>query len=125
MVIMSNRRIAYQAIQIPQSGTFVLVPEEEMIRASDALEIITFLTLPKLEELTSGFLLKHHREAAGLTQEQLEQKSGVGQKHISNIEKGLITPRLPTLEKMFPYLDKKFERAILYLWNRQIQVESA
>ncbi len=38
---------------------------------------------------TFAFLLKHHRNAAGLTQEELAGRAGVGLRTISNLERGI------------------------------------
>ena len=115
---MTKSKEIYSAIMVPSPGTFRLVPEAEFARISDAISRTQFLILPDLGELTIAFLLKHHREARSLTQENLERLSGVGQKHISNIEKGLTTPRWSTLEKLIPHLDQKFEEGVRHIWQR-------
>jgi DNA-binding XRE family transcriptional regulator len=114
---MYKKQVLLPALTLPGPGTFRIVLDDDYNRMADALHNVEFLILPSPIEMTYGFLLKHHREAKGLTQEQLEKLSGIGQKHISNIEKGVTEPRLQTLEKLFPILDKKFEMGIQYLWE--------
>ncbi len=117
---------AYQSIDIPISGTFILVPESEFVRISDAIERTRFMSLPLPEELSVGFLLRHHREAKGFTQERLSELSEVGQKHISNIEKQITEPRWKTLEKLFSHLDPKFEAGVRYIWElNSLKLETA
>lgn len=114
---MEDLKQAYQAIEIPAAGTFRVVPESDFERFSDAMERTQFLQLPLPKDLTIGFLLKHHREAKKLTQEQLSDLSEIGQKHISNIEKEITMPRLGTLEKLFSHLDPKFEAGVKFIWK--------
>lgn len=116
---MSFNKDKYFAVEIPTPGTFCLVPNSEFDQISVELECTSYLVLPKREELTFAFLLKHHREAKNLSQQDLEALSGVGQKHISNIEKGITIPRIHTLEKLFTYLDPRFEAGVKYLLSRK------
>ena len=41
---------------------------------------------------TFASLLKHHRDAAGLTQEELAGRAGLGVRTISNLERGINRP---------------------------------
>ncbi|WP_240414981.1 helix-turn-helix domain-containing protein [Paenibacillus periandrae] len=45
-------------------------------------------------------MLTHHREAAGLTMNQLSVKSGVSQPYIGEIEKGKKKPTIDTIERL-------------------------
>ncbi len=47
-----------------------------------------------------GGRIRHFREAAGLTQEQLAAKAGLPQSHISRLETGRHSPSSLTLEKI-------------------------
>lgn len=47
-----------------------------------------------------GKLIREKRLAAGLTQEQLEQKSGLPQSHISRLENALHSPSFATLQRI-------------------------
>lgn len=47
--------------------------------------------------LTIAIEVRHARRAAGLTQSQLANKSGITQSEISRIEQGRYSPRLSTL----------------------------
>jgi len=47
-----------------------------------------------------GGRIRHFREAAGLTQEELAEKSGLPQSHISRLETGRHSPSWLTLEKI-------------------------
>lgn len=47
-----------------------------------------------------GTLVKRRRQALGWTQDQLAYLSGVNQGHISQIERNLKTPTLPTLNRL-------------------------
>jgi HTH-type transcriptional regulator / antitoxin HipB len=50
---------------------------------------------------TVGALLKREREARGLTQKELGEKSGISETYISRIERGMVgMPHRPTLEKL-------------------------
>ena len=44
--------------------------------------------------------IRHARSAAGLTQEELAQKTGIKIKSIQNWEQGLSTPRIKQLNKL-------------------------
>ena len=47
-----------------------------------------------------GAKIREKREAAGLSQQQLEERSGLPQSHISRLENGLHSPSFATLEKI-------------------------
>lgn len=47
-----------------------------------------------------GLRIRHLREARGLTQSQLQERSGVSRSYLSRIESGQMTPSLGTLEKI-------------------------
>ena len=47
-----------------------------------------------------GKRLQHLRQRAGITQEQLADKTGVTVESISNIERGIFGPKFETLEKI-------------------------
>jgi HTH-type transcriptional regulator / antitoxin HipB len=50
---------------------------------------------------TVGALLKREREARGLTQKELGEKSGISETYISRIERGMVgMPHRPTLERL-------------------------
>jgi len=52
-----------------------------------------------LEKASFSTLLKHYRQAAGLTQETLAARAGLSTRAISNLERGINrTPRFDTLE---------------------------
>ncbi len=50
--------------------------------------------------------IRSEREAAGLTQKQLAEKAGLGQSHISRLEKGEHSPSHLTLQKIASALGK-------------------
>ena len=50
--------------------------------------------------MNAGRLLRHGRRHAGLTQRALAQKSGVPQPQIARIERGTVSPRLNTMERL-------------------------
>src|SRR5260370_40915690 len=55
----------------------------------------------QLPEQTFGILMSRYRGAAGLTQEDLAQRSGLSVGAISLLERGLRTaPRSPTVERL-------------------------
>jgi transcriptional regulator with XRE-family HTH domain len=51
-------------------------------------------------EITIGARVRAWRVASGITQTQLESAAGLGHNAISRIEKGDVSPRLETLEKV-------------------------
>jgi transcriptional regulator with XRE-family HTH domain len=55
-----------------------------------------------LPSLAAGFgpALRARREAVGLTQAQLHQKTGVATSYISAVERGLRQPTLPKAEEL-------------------------
>lgn len=57
---------------------------------------------PDLKTWTNyiGAKIREKREAAGLTQGQLEERSGLPQSHISRLENGQHSPSFATLEKI-------------------------
>lgn len=110
------------ALLVPEPGT----PSEAPVSALspqeiEILECARFIILPSIDRMSVGFLLKHHREAYGLSQEQLAKMSGVGQKHISNIEQDLTHPRWSTIRKFFPHLDLKFEIGVRFIFRRDLE----
>lgn len=119
---MNNFLEKISALLVPEPGT----PSESPIsplspQEIEILECSRFIILPSIDRMSVGFLLKHHREAYGLSQEQLARSSGVGQKHISNIEQGLTQPRWSTVRKLFPYLDLKFENGVRFIFRRDLE----
>ena len=69
-----------------------------------------FLGLSKKEsdfielKLALSEALSERRKRSNLTQAQLAKRAGVPQSHIANIEKGKMTPRLDTLDKILKAL---------------------
>ena len=65
----------------------------------------------EFEELDDEFLLvrtlTEARKEAGMTQQQLAEKSGVHQVNISRIEKGTGNPSVETLQKLAKGMGKK------------------
>ena len=53
--------------------------------------------------------LKHYRERAGVSQEELAAAAGLDRSYISQLERGLKSPTLTTLEKLASRLDVKPE----------------
>jgi len=53
---------------------------------------------------TIGGRVRHAREAAGLTQEELSKKAGIGQGHLSDIERDNAEPMLRTIRLLAPAL---------------------
>jgi transcriptional regulator with XRE-family HTH domain len=53
---------------------------------------------------TFGLLLKRHRRAAGMTQEELAERTGVSVRAISDLERGLRQPRRDTLQLLLDTL---------------------
>ena len=47
-----------------------------------------------------GIRIKELREAAGMTQVELSEKSHITQEHISRIENGRFTPNIKTADKL-------------------------
>lgn len=45
-------------------------------------------------------MLRHARRAAGMTQRQLAQESGIPQPAIARIESGKVVPRMSTIERL-------------------------
>lgn len=59
---------------------------------------------PKPGALVVGVRIKKCRKALGMTQEDLEEVSGVSQNHISNLERGVSQLGLEALVKLAPAL---------------------
>jgi tetratricopeptide (TPR) repeat protein len=57
------------------------------------------------ESPTFGLLLKRHRRAAGLTQEELAEKAGVSPRAIGDLERDLRQPRRDTLQLLLAALE--------------------
>ena len=57
-----------------------------------------------LEAISSASLIKLLREKLFMTQAQLAKRAGVPQSHIAKIEKGMLKPRLDTLQKIIKAL---------------------
>lgn len=51
--------------------------------------------------------IKEEREKAGMTQDQLAEKSGIPQSHVSRLETGLHSPSRKTLERISAALGKQ------------------
>lgn len=60
-----------------------------------------------LESQTLSFIIKKHRNAAGLSQLQLAEMSGVGKTVVFDLEKGKETIQLNTLRKILTVLNIK------------------
>ncbi len=52
-----------------------------------------------------GNKIRQLRKSKGFTQEQLAEKAGIDDKHLSKIENGLHLPTYNTLQKLFKALD--------------------
>ena len=44
--------------------------------------------MPELSDTHAGWWLRRHRQAAGLTQEELAQRAGLSVRAVSNLERG-------------------------------------
>src|SRR3989338_3703050 len=73
--------------------------------------------------LSLGKRIQTVREKAGLTQEQLEEKSGINTKYISAIERGQKNVTVKTLDKIAKGL--KIELYELFLFSEGLESESA
>ncbi len=61
-----------------------------------------------------GMRIKQLREQKGLTIEKLAYENDLAKGNLSEIEKGLIDPRLSTLEKIAKGLDVKLKELLDY-----------
>src|SRR5438132_11474038 len=62
-------------------------PREGWARAMDTVQSVTF-----------GTLLRRHRIAAGLTQEELAERAGISRRSVGDMERGVVhTPRKDTV----------------------------
>ena len=57
------------------------------------------MSLPR-SETTFGFLLREHRLAAGLTQEALAERAGLGVRSIQHLERGESQPQRDTAQRL-------------------------
>jgi transcriptional regulator with XRE-family HTH domain len=69
-----------------------------------------------------GKRIQSLREKRGLTQEQLEEKSGINTKYVSAIERGQKNVTIKTLEKIAKGLD--IELYELFLFSEGLESES-
>ncbi len=65
-----------------------------------------------------GSHVKHEREAAGLTQEAFAELLGLGDKHVSAIERGAVGVSLPTLIRICEVLSVPAD-VLLFGWPDQ------
>jgi len=61
--------------------------------------------------LSLGALLRQHREVAGLSQVQVEERTGITQGHVSAIERGSRAPSLDVLRRLIALYDVSPEAA--------------
>jgi transcriptional regulator with XRE-family HTH domain len=67
---------------------------------------LIIVTRPREIEISQfGNLLRNHRRNAGISQEQLAERSGLDRTYISGIERGLRNPTLTALLKIAKGLD--------------------
>lgn len=62
-------------------------------------------------ENSFGIKIRQLRKSMGLTQEQLAEKVGIDNKHLSKIENGLHLPTYKTIKKLFDVLGVDFNNA--------------
>lgn len=103
----------YQIIEQNGKPAFVVIPYDEfMASQGDVLEDgLVPNDLVRRNLLDGVPLLKCWREHLGITQDELEQKSGVAQPVIARIETGATAnPRKSTLKKLAAAMNLTFEQ---------------
>jgi DNA-binding XRE family transcriptional regulator len=98
----------------PEQAKAIREAMEEILATPPCVEAKT-LPLPERKPVPEKFQkwtdfiskkIRAEREAAGLTQQQLAEKAGLGQSHISRLENGEHSPSHLTLEKIACALGK-------------------
>lgn len=84
---------------LPQPVTAVVLPVVSQDLPGDERQL--FENWPNRETVENiGLRIRQLREARGMTQSQLQARSGVSRSYLSRIESGQMTPSLGTLEKI-------------------------
>jgi hypothetical protein len=67
---------------------YVIAQADESTNTSGVndVELLKYLAVPPLDQVTFGYLLRHHRLAKRLTQKSLASATQTSQKHIDKIE---------------------------------------
>jgi DNA-binding XRE family transcriptional regulator len=105
----------FQLLEIPQKGTFRLIPEEDYKQLISLVEAANLLNISK-GSLNIGEIIINYRKKIGLTQKELAKQSGVTVASICNVEKGKIKkPRQGTLSQLSKILGPEFESTLVTL----------
>jgi len=82
--------------------------------SGDAIQVRVRLRVEDLAKIDAvegiGLRVKKFREALGITQYELQERSGVSRSYLSRIEIGMMTPGLGTLEKIADALEISLNR---------------
>lgn len=69
--------------------------------------------------LRLGSAIAHHRELAGLTQEQVSEALGIGNQAVSRMERGAVMPTMPRLFEFATLFGCRIDELILAASDRE------
>lgn len=94
----------FHSVSVDAGGYGVSWNDDLDVDAQTIWEDGILIEMPKKEQPDINRMLAYHlslaREAAGMTQKELAEKTGIYQADISKIERGLANPSLSTLKRL-------------------------